>query len=58
MIAESAISLSMKAIHSGLKGEIPEKKMSPTIHQWILPPKYIMILKSFDPKSESGIFLN
>ena len=40
-----------------LKGKY-QKKMSPTIRQWILSPKYILILKSFNPKSESWIFLS
>ena len=34
-------------IHSGLKGDIPEK-MSLTICQWILSPKYTMPAKKRD----------
>ena len=43
--------------HSGLEGEIQEKKMSPKICQWIPSPKYILTLISYDPKSENGVFL-
>ena len=39
-----------------LKGKY-QKKMSLKIRQWISSPKYILTLKSYDPKFESGLFL-
>lgn len=39
-----------------LKGKY-QKKMFPKIRRWIPSPKYILTLISYNPKSQSGVFL-